>query len=550
MNAKSFCLYIFLLSSLIVNGQRLKKGEKTIVENLKMHVRFLADDKLEGRRAGSKGEHLAKEYIKKHFEKAGLTGRGDTGSFYQAFQISDGKNYGSGFLFINDQEIKPADYYPLPNSPEANLESAPSIALKESGVPWFLDLNDDLQGSEKNIHFNVIEFVSLKAKEAAKKGAKALFVYDTGSVVNMPGFNKSDRSELLPVPVFFVNQLVAKKYFMDEAATLDIKYKVKITEQFRNSSNVIGYINNGAAQTVILGAHYDHLGFGEDGNALALQRSNQKLVYNGADDNASGVAALIELAALLKTSKAKNNNYLFIAFSGEEAGLLGSKYFVEHPTLNLSAVNYMINMDMVGRLNESDKRITIGGYGTSPVWSAVMQKVRSNPAFQAKYDSSGAGPSDHTSFYRKNIPVLFFFTGVHSDYHKPEDDHDKINYTGEYRIIDYIYRLIEETNNKGKLAFLQTRDLPSGTTANFSVGLGIMPDYSFSGTGVRIDGISEGRAAQKAGLQSGDIVIELGNTPVSSLENYMQALSNFKKGDKTKVKVKRENQTIEAEIIF
>jgi len=201
-------------------------------------------------------------------------------------------------------------------------------------------------------------------------------------------------------------------------------------------------------------------------------------------------------------------------------------------------------------LNESSKTLTIGGYGTSPVWSEAISRIKSGDSFTARYDSSGSGPSDHTSFYRKNIPVLFFFTGIHSDYHKPGDDHDKINYTGEYRIIQYIYRLLEETNNKGKLAFSKTRELPSGTTASFSVGLGIMPDYSFSGNGVRIDGISEGRAAQKAGLQSGDIVIQLGNNPVSSLENYMQALSNYKKGDKTIVKYKRGDGIAEAEIQF
>jgi predicted metalloprotease with PDZ domain len=184
------------------------------------------------------------------------------------------------------------------------------------------------------------------------------------------------------------------------------------------------------------------------------------------------------------------------------------------------------------------------------MWSQLLSGIKTNNAFTPRYDSSGSGPSDHTSFYRKQIPVLFFFTGLHSDYHKPGDDFEKINYTGEFRIVEYIVRVVEETNNKGKLAFLQTRELPSSTTASFTVGLGIMPDYSFSGTGVRIDAISEGRAAQKAGLQSGDIVIQLGNSQVSSLENYMQALGNFKKGDKTKVKVKRESQTIEADVTF
>jgi hypothetical protein len=548
MNAK--CLWIILLAftGFPLSAQKLKKGDKAVIENLRTHVLYLADDKLEGRKAGTNGEKLAAEYIKTAFEKAGLVAKGDNGTYYQSFRISDGKSYHSGFLFINDQELKPADYFPLPNSPEANLESAPSIAIKEIGVPWFLDLKEELHQAANNIHFSILDFVTTKAKEAAKKGAKALFIYSTEGNSPVAKFDIHDKSEMLPIPVIVVSPQVAKKHFTDEAATLDIKYKIKITEHFRDSRNVIGYLDRGAAETVVLGAHYDHLGFGEDGNSL--QQSKQKLVHNGADDNASGVAVLIELAKMVKQSKLKNNNYLFIAFSGEESGLLGSRYFTEHPTVDLQRVNYMINMDMIGRLDESSKALTIGGYGTSPVWSEVMSRIKSGGNFNARYDSSGSGPSDHTSFYRKNVPVLFFFTGIHSDYHKPGDDADKINYTGQYRIMEYIYKLLEATNDKGKLAFQKTRELPSGTTASFSVGLGIMPDYSFNGAGVRIDGISEGRAAQKAGLQSGDIVIQLGNNPVSSLENYMQALSNFKKGDKTVVKVKRASQTIEAEVIF
>ena len=281
-----------------------------------------------------------------------------------------------------------------------------------------------------------------------------------------------------------------------------------------------------------------------------MYRGPEKMIHNGADDNASGTAALIELAKLLKVSKYKNNNYLFTAFSGEELGLFGSKYFTEHPTIDLSKVNYMINMDMVGRLNDSSKVLTVGGYGTSPTWGQLFTTISSDKNIINRYDSSGSGPSDHTSFYRKDIPVLFFFTGLHSDYHRPSDDADKINYTGEYRVVKYIYRIIEETNNKGKLAFTKTRETQSTTSARFSVTMGIMPDYAYSGNGVRADGISEGRPAQKAGLKAGDVIIQLGEYPVLSVENYMQVLGKFKKGDKTKVKVKRGNETIETEVQF
>jgi hypothetical protein len=299
----------------------------------------------------------------------------------------------------------------------------------------------------------------------------------------------------------------------------------------------------------VLGAHYDHLGYGEDGNSMI--RTGEHLIYNGADDNASGTAALIELSRLLKNSKLNKNNYLFIAFSGEELGLFGSKYFVEHPTINLMNVNYMINMDMVGRLNDSSKVLTVGGYGTSPEWAALISTGGKKFPFVIKIDSSGTGPSDHTSFYRKDIPVLFFFTGLHPDYHKPTDDFDKINYTGELGIVNYIYSLIEKENKqKQKLAFTKTRETQTTTSARFSVTMGIMPDYTFTGIGVRVDGVSDGRPAQKAGLQPGDVIVQLGDYPVTSLENYMEALGKFKKGDTTIVKFKRGNDNKEAPVQF
>jgi aminopeptidase YwaD len=355
----------------------------------------------------------------------------------------------------------------------------------------------------------------------------------------------------------YVSKETAKKYFSDKEATLNIKLRTSISEKTRIGHNIIGYIDNGAATTVILGAHYDHLGYGEDGNSR--NTSHEPAIHNGADDNASGTAALIELARKLKSSDATNNNYLFIAFSGEELGLFGSKYFTEHPTIDLKTVNYMINMDMVGRLNDSTKVLTIGGYGTSPEWSNAINKnyfiltnsiKKTAPSLTIKFDSSGTGPSDHYSFYLKDIPVLFYFTGLHTDYHKPSDDADKINYTGEQVILQHIYSVIESLNDKPQLAFLKTRETQTTTSARFSVSMGIMPDYTFAGTGVRADGVTDGKPAQKAGLIAGDVIIQLGENNISSLENYMQALGKFKKGEKTKVKFKRDNEIMEAVVEF
>jgi Zn-dependent M28 family amino/carboxypeptidase len=281
-----------------------------------------------------------------------------------------------------------------------------------------------------------------------------------------------------------------------------------------------------------------------------IRNAEKPSIHNGADDNASGTAAMIELARILKNSTAKKNNYLFIAFSGEELGLFGSKYFTEKPTINLAKVNYMINMDMVGRLNDSSKVLTVGGFGTSPEWNKLIYPSV-KPSFNIKIDSSGTGPSDHTSFYRKDIPVLFFFTGLHTDYHKPSDDYDKINYSGEAEIIGFITKVIAAADKLDqKLVFTKTRETQTTTSARFSVSLGIMPDYTFSGTGVRADGVSEGRPAAKAGLKTGDIITKLGDHKINTLENYMQALGKFKKGEKTTVEFKRGNENLKATVEF
>ncbi len=204
---------------------------------------------------------------------------------------------------------------------------------------------------------------------------------------------------------------------------------------------------------------------------------------------------------------------------------------------------------MVGRMNDSTKSVTVGGYGTSPTWGTLIRSDAKN-GFTIKLDSSGTGPSDHTSFYRKDIPVLFFFTGLHSDYHKPTDDAPRINYVGEWMIIKYIYGVVNNASAAGKLAFTKTREQQVGTSTRFTVSMGIMPDYTYTGTGVKADGVTDGKPAQKAGIKAGDIIIQLGDNIIASLENYMQSLGKFKKGEKTKVKLKRGNEMLEVTVEF
>ena len=276
-----------------------------------------------------------------------------------------------------------------------------------------------------------------------------------------------------------------------------------------------------------------------------MYRDSIKAIHNGADDNASGTAVMLDLASKLK-DKNTSNNYLFMAFSGEEMGLLGSNYFVKNPTIDTKAVSYMINMDMVGRLKQ-DTTLAVYGTGTSPIFKQVLKSH--NNKFKLIENESGVGPSDHTSFYLADIPVLHFFTGQHEDYHKPGDDSEKLNYTGMETISEYIFDVISDLDDNGKLAFRKTKN-ESESTPRFKVGLGVIPDYLFDGKGMRIDGISEGRPAEKAGLKKGDIVIQLGDSLVTNMMSYMRALSIFDKGDKTKVVVKRDQQEVTSSIQF
>jgi len=310
--------------------------------------------------------------------------------------------------------------------------------------------------------------------------------------------------------------------------------------------NVVAYLDNGAENTVVVGGHYDHLGWGETGGSL---HAHEKAIHNGADDNASGIAAMLRMAEVLKDRKVgTHNNYLFIAFSGEEMGLFGSKYFVNNPTVPLASINYMLNMDMVGRLNE-ERVLAINAVGTSPVWNEILSNIKRG-GLKIKTTDSGIGPSDHTSFYLKDIPVLHFFTGQHQQYHKPEDDVPLINFPGIYDVSEYLLAIIEKLDNKGKIEFTKTKQSVERSAAAFKVTLGVMPDYVYSGIGMRIDAVIEGRVADKAGLKDGDIVLKIGETNVKDIYEYMEGLSKFKAGDKAPVVVKRGKKMVTKEVTF
>ena len=310
--------------------------------------------------------------------------------------------------------------------------------------------------------------------------------------------------------------------------------------------DVVGYLDNGAENTVIIGAHFDHLGMGLDKNSLDPNPVGK--IHNGADDNASGVAGVLELARYFSQNNRKEKfNFLFICFSGEELGLYGSKKFCENPTIDFSKVNYMINMDMIGRMNDTTKKLMIFGVGTAPDWVPMIDKTQTD--LSIKKDSAGIGHSDQTSFYLTNIPALHFFTGQHSDYHKPSDDYSKINFAGEKKVLEYIIKIEEETEKLPKLQFLKTRNTDSGTR-KYKITMGVMPDYTYDGKGMRIDGVTDGKPASKAGIQKGDVVIQFGEIKVESTMDYMKGLSAYKAGDTVEVTVLRNGKEIKLKVTF
>ena len=312
-----------------------------------------------------------------------------------------------------------------------------------------------------------------------------------------------------------------------------------------HARNVVGFIDNGGENTVVIGAHYDHLGYGEESS---LYYGDEVLIHNGADDNASGTSLMLDLANRL-AMKELVSNYLFIAFSGEEMGLLGSNYFLKNPTVKKEEINYMINMDMVGRLNEENK-LSVSGIGSAKIFKQIINANNIEFNLVEFGSSSSFGSSDHASFYYEDIPVLNFFTGQHEDYHKPSDDYDKINFTGITKISDYIVDIIEELDPIEKLNFIKAEE-SKNATPRFKVGLGVMPDYLYDEEGMRISAVtSKDKPAAKIGLIKGDIVVKIGNYEIIDMMGYMKALSEFNIGDKTIIEIKRGDKILSFELNF
>jgi aminopeptidase YwaD len=527
------------------------KAEKKLIEQLKKDIEYLASDSLEGRRTGTEGEKIAGAYIVQRYKERGIFPYGDMYRYNFKFN-GDKEPANSSLIRIGDNALKiNKDAFPMAFTAEKRVYSEIIPDIVEQNSISLMPLYKDQEEAD-NPHFDWEKAAFEKTVAAAKQSATGVLFYDSYYSKYAPSFNGKSELEMAEIPAAFISYKAYQQYIKgattdSTTVTLPLELNLAIKRIERFGNNIAAYIDNKAPYTVVLGAHYDHLGHGEDGNSMHANAATDKEIHNGADDNASGTAAILALADIVKKSELKKYNYLFVNFSGEELGLYGSKAFVKELGLDSSKIAYMVNLDMVGRLNDSTHALTIGGVGTSPAWGEFLEKENKN--FKIVIDSSGVGPSDHTSFYHANIPVLFFFTGTHKDYHKPSDDADKINYPGEAQVISYVYSLLTIMEEKDRPAFTQTKQTTMGKT-RFKVTLGIMPDYTFLEGGVKADGVTDGKAAANAGVKAGDIIIQLGEHKIKGMQTYMEALGKFAPGDKTTVIILRGNEEISLPIEF
>lgn len=534
MEIKKYFFYSFVLALFLFSCQN-----KNILKEIENDVLYLSDDKLEGRETGTKGEDLAAEYIVKRFDKIGLQTKVDTFEFNDNVEVNficDISNlyptkYSNSSEALN---LSVVDVNFGIHAPSENYSDYKNIEVKDKAVLINTSSPDGIHPHSKYVKYHSI--VS-RIEEAKKRGVKCIIFFnqDKNAESLAKKFKKLKNTGL---PVLFL------KDSKDKVLNQKITFSLQIKEQKLKGKNIIANINNNAIETVIIGAHYDHIGWGKEGSRYI----GEPAIHNGADDNASGVAALFQLAKILKKQK-ESYNYTLIAFSGEEKGLLGSNAYLKEQNLNKANINCMINLDMIGRLDTSNT-LQIFGTGTSPSWNNLIDSNNTDSYFNIKKSKSGIGPSDHTSFYLHDIPVLHFFTGAHDDYHKPQDDADKINYKGLEKIIYYIEKIVSDVAASEPLKFSKTNDENSKSVPKFSVTLGVVPDYLFEKRGMRIDGVSPNRPAYNAGIKKGDIIVGLGKYEIEDIYSYMKALSAFNKKDSTNATILRGKKELSVRIIF
>lgn len=562
-------------------------------DKLRQHVTYLASPQLKGRGTGTPELDRAAKYIVNHFKKAGLA-PGNGRDYVQKFTVTVGAKLGPknaiaavvngaaprtlavekdyvplnfsdsgrgtmGLVFagfgITADEYRYDDFLHmdvsgkavivLRNEPQKDDDKSPfdgkqptqhsqivakAINARNHGAKAMILVNDQPGPAEEDL---LLKFGSLTGPD----NAGILLVHAKRAVVDE--WLKPSGKNLSALERVINEKLEPQSFYLPE---LKLDLSVDVRKITATTQNVIGILRGGdpqlAEEAVVIGAHYDHLGLGER-NSLAPSQAGK--VHPGADDNASGTAALLELASALAVRKADlKRSIVFLAFSGEELGLLGSAYYTKNPAWPLERTVAMINMDMIGRPKEG--KIYIGGMGTSPIFKELIEQAN-RTGLTLSYQQSGYGPSDHSSFYVKNIPVLFFFSGLHADYHKPTDLPDRLLYAEEARVADLVLRATELLSVRPERpAFVRVhepRPVVGGGGGGYGAYFGSIPDMGEEVEGVKFADIRDGSPAAKAGLKGGDILVELAGKPIKNLYDFTYALRAHKPGETVSVVVLR-----------
>ncbi len=569
------------------------------------HVRYLSSEKLKGRGNGSPELNQAAAYIADRFREAGLEPAGDGGAYFQRFSMTTGvKLTGRNSLEFRsatgERRIRlKKDFVPISFSATGTFDAP--LVFAGYGITAADLRYDDYQGLDVKDKFVIVlrhepqeedEKSVFAGKETTTHAAiinKAINARNRGAagmiLVNDTGAHPGKKDELIQFGSLFGPEemkfaaLHVKAEKVDEwlrpsGKTLDelrraidkdlsnqsfyldpsrrIALSVGIARTQRDVENVIGLLRGSDPklrdEAIVIGAHYDHLGLG-GGNSLAPSKTGK--IHYGADDNASGTSGLLELAAGLGQRRAElERSILFIAFAGEEAGLLGSNFYTRHPAVPMDRTIAMLNLDMIGRVAKN--KLTIGGTGTSPDFKKIVEEANRNTGFELAYSSSGYGASDHMSFTVRQVPVIFFFSGLHADYHKPSDTWEKIDAASGAKVVELVATVARELDDvKEKPLFVRVAE-PAGHGAGGGGGygpyFGSIPDMADSTSGVKFADVRDGSPAGKAGFKGGDVLVEFGGMKVENLQDFTYALRQHKPGDKVSVTVLRDGARVTRQV--
>ena len=581
---KKIIALIFIISYSLFAQTTIPRSNDITIEEIIYHIRHLSSDEFQGRRTGEEFCDSAGAYIEREFQHYGL--KAFDNNYRQSYEVVYALELGEkNYLKIDGVKSKievNKNYTPLSFSSSEGCKGEMAfvgygISLSDSNYSYNDYANVDVTGKIVLIMLGIPEDTTsnkfmrfdnprYKASIARDKGAKAIIFFNpevTNEEKELP-ILKNERASSSGLPIVQIRKSIAEELFKsigkslsDEISKIDdkkptqsfvsqktvIDLTTEINEIKRNTFNVIGYIegNNPSlkGEYIVIGAHYDHLGLGGAGSLAP----DTIAVHPGADDNASGVAGVLELAQYFSSNTdAIGRSIVFMAFSGEEEGLLGSAHYVKDPIVPLEETALMINMDMIGRMK--DNKLIINGVGSSSKFVPLINKYNEDSTFSLKLNDEGFSPSDNSSFYGKNIPVMMFFTDVHLDYHKPNDSWEKINFEGQNTILNFIKDItIDLSNESEKIDFVKPQNSsPSRNMPGFRVSTGIIPDFSGQVEGVKIQGAREGSPANKAGLISGDVIIKFGERTIKNLYDYTYALSEHRPGEKVPIIWIRDSQ--------